>query len=169
MLALFYWYIRNCAHPAMNMLQYTAIHISSVFISVLKQVVSIKAVLSGLTCSMCAATVCFSQQHCHVTTTPQGSSVCLWTCLHTTVGKSVPSYFCTHHMRIVQGVLRLRTQEYGGCWVPVFVSAQQRKNSEVYWPVTLTMTQLTCIVCTATQPVPQVSAPCSHHSFAAVS
>ena len=72
-------------------------------------------------------------------------------------------------MHIVQGVLRLRTQEYGGCWVPVFVSAQQRKNSEVYWPVSLTMTQLTCIVCTATQPILQVSAARSHHYFVAVS
>lgn len=60
---------------------------------------------------------------------------------------------------MVQGVLRLRSREYGGCWVPVFVSSQQRKNSEVYWPVTvsLTLTQLTCIVCTAAQPIPQVS------------
>ncbi|KAL3149950.1 hypothetical protein ABBQ38_013311 [Trebouxia sp. C0009 RCD-2024] len=56
-----------------------------------------------------------------------------------------------------EGVLRLRSREYGGCWVPAFVSSQQRKNSEVYWPVSLTLTQLTCIVCTATQPIPQVS------------
>ena len=57
----------------------------------------------------------------------------------------------------MQGVLRLRSREYGCCWVPVFVSTQQRKNSEVYWPVSLTLTQLTCIVCTATQPIPQVA------------
>lgn len=56
----------------------------------------------------------------------------------------------------VQGVLRIRSREYGGSWVPAFVSSQQRKNSEVYWPVSLTLTQLTCIVCTATQPIPQV-------------
>ncbi len=57
---------------------------------------------------------------------------------------------------MAQGVLRIRSREYGGCWVPAFVSSQQRKNSEVYWPVSLTLTQLTCIVCTATQPIPQV-------------
>ena len=67
--------------------------------------------------------------------------------------------------QMVQGVLRLHSKEYGGCWVPVFVSSQQRKNSEVYWPVSLTLTQLTCIVCTATQPIPQVTSPASSASL----
>ena len=57
---------------------------------------------------------------------------------------------------MMQGVLRVHSQDYGGCWLPVFVASQQRKNSEVYWPVSLNLTQLTCIVCTAARPIPQV-------------
>ena len=56
----------------------------------------------------------------------------------------------------LQGVLRICSRDYGGSWVPVFVSAQQRKNSETYWPVSLSLTQLTCIVCSGAQPIPQV-------------
>ena len=58
---------------------------------------------------------------------------------------------------MLQGVLRVRTAGFGGSWVPVFVSAQQRKNSETYWPVSLTLSTLNCIVCKSNQPEPQVS------------
>ena len=45
----------------------------------------------------------------------------------------------------------------GGSWVPVFdAAATAVVGSEVYWPVGLGATSLTCIVCTKQQPVPQV-------------
>ena len=61
----------------------------------------------------------------------------------------------------MQGVLRVRTAGFGGSWVPVFVSAQQRKNTELYWPVSLSLATLNCIVCKSSQPEPQVR-PCNN-------
>lgn len=55
---------------------------------------------------------------------------------------------------IVQGVMRLHTDQFDGSWTPVFHAAQHRKSSEEFWPVGLSMHQLCCVVC---KEVPQVS------------
>lgn len=55
-----------------------------------------------------------------------------------------------------QGLMRVRSPSYGGCWVPVFDTATVRKSDETYWPVGLTAHDLRCIVCNPTNPVPQV-------------
>ncbi|KAK9809234.1 hypothetical protein WJX72_011841 [[Myrmecia] bisecta] len=55
-----------------------------------------------------------------------------------------------------QGVMRLRSPDFGGSWVPVFSSAAARKGSEVYWPVALTEHDMHCIVCSSSSPQPQV-------------
>ena len=54
---------------------------------------------------------------------------------------------------IVQGVMRLHTDQFDGSWTPVFHAAQHRKSSEEFWPVGLSMRQLCCVVC---KEVPQV-------------
>ena len=54
---------------------------------------------------------------------------------------------------IVQGVMRLHTDQFDGSWTPVFHAAQHRKGSEEFWPVGLSMRQLCCVVC---KEVPQV-------------
>ena len=54
---------------------------------------------------------------------------------------------------IVQGVMRLHTDQFDGSWTPVFHAAQHRKSSEEFWPVGLSMRQLCCMVC---KEVPQV-------------
>lgn len=56
-------------------------------------------------------------------------------------------------------MLRARTSEWGGAWLPIFSEAAVRKGSEVYWPIAVSETsrQLTCIVCPGgDQPWPQV-------------
>ena len=54
---------------------------------------------------------------------------------------------------IVQGVMRLHTDQFDGSWTPVFHAAQHRKSSEEFWPVGLSIRQLCCVVC---KEVPQV-------------
>ena len=54
---------------------------------------------------------------------------------------------------IVQGVMRLHTDQFDGSWTPVFHADQHRKNSEDFSPVGLSMRQLCCVVC---KEVPQV-------------
>ena len=51
--------------------------------------------------------------------------------------------------RVKQGVLRWRTPEMGGAWVPVFASSEHQKQGESYWPVGVSVTHLCCIVCPA--------------------
>ena len=54
--------------------------------------------------------------------------------------------------------MRVRGDDYGGAWVPVFTAERERKGEETFWPVGLDMRHLYCIVCPAGSPVPQVRA-----------
>ena len=49
-----------------------------------------------------------------------------------------------------------RSPELGGSWVPVFDAVAEAVAGEVYWPVGLSATSLTSIVCPKAQPHPQV-------------
>ncbi|XP_024366191.1 protein ENHANCER OF LHP1 1 [Physcomitrium patens] len=56
-----------------------------------------------------------------------------------------------------QGVLRVYSSEFNGCWIPVFSAAAERtKENETYWVVGLNTTQVYCIVCKAPESQPQV-------------
>lgn len=44
----------------------------------------------------------------------------------------------------------------GGSWVPVFDGGAEAVAGEVFWPVALSATVLTCIVCPKQAPHPQV-------------
>lgn len=57
----------------------------------------------------------------------------------------------------LQGLMRVRSNTFGGAWVPVFTSEAARKASETHWPVGLNMRELRCIVCNPSHPTPQVS------------
>lgn len=48
-----------------------------------------------------------------------------------------------------EGVLRVRSPEYGGSWLPVFVAAAERKGAEHFWVFSLSMRskEVQCIVC----------------------
>ncbi|GIL74869.1 hypothetical protein Vretimale_2446 [Volvox reticuliferus] len=56
-----------------------------------------------------------------------------------------------------QGVVCVRTPDFGGRWLPVFEPSADRRHSEVLWPVGVTSNQLYAIVCKPTEPRPQVS------------
>lgn len=62
-----------------------------------------------------------------------------------------------------EGVMRVRTPDYGGTWAPVFDSAATRaereSTSEVYWPVSLSSAEMVVIVCSTTRPFPSVVPP----------
>ena len=57
--------------------------------------------------------------------------------------------------RASQGVLRVRTVDFGGSWVPLFAAAAHQKGEETYWPVAVTKAELFCIVC-ASAAVPSI-------------
>ena len=59
----------------------------------------------------------------------------------------------------MQGVLRVRSPQYGGTWVPVFSAQEAQKGSEVFWPVAVGERELTCVVCTPQRPFPAVQPP----------
>lgn len=61
-----------------------------------------------------------------------------------------------------RGMLRLRTAEWGGGWVPVLNSAAVKAaaDSDLYWPVAVNGTELTCVLTTPAQPQPAVSPVC---------
>ena len=52
-------------------------------------------------------------------------------------------------------MLRVRTVDFGGSWVPLFAAAAHQKGKETYWPVAVTKAELFCIVC-ASAAVPSV-------------
>ncbi|GAX80265.1 hypothetical protein CEUSTIGMA_g7703.t1 [Chlamydomonas eustigma] len=54
------------------------------------------------------------------------------------------------------GVLRMRSSVMGGSWVPVFESSAHCVAGEVFWPVGLSISNLTCIVCSKSQPNPHL-------------
>ncbi|KIY92199.1 WD repeat and HMG-box DNA-binding protein 1 [Monoraphidium neglectum] len=56
------------------------------------------------------------------------------------------------------GVVRLRTAEWGGAWVPVFDArlARSEGGSEVFWPVSISCRELTCVVTSQAAPHPPV-------------
>ncbi|KAI8464009.1 MAG: hypothetical protein J3K34DRAFT_526538 [Monoraphidium minutum] len=56
------------------------------------------------------------------------------------------------------GVMRLRGQEWGGMWGPVFDSklARAEGTSEAFWPVSVSCRELTCVVTTEAAPHPPV-------------
>ncbi|KAK9868467.1 hypothetical protein WJX84_006627 [Apatococcus fuscideae] len=56
-----------------------------------------------------------------------------------------------------QGVLRLRTPDFGGGWMPAFDSAAEQKNKETFWPVAVTQQALSCVICREHTPVPTVT------------
>ncbi|GLI69517.1 hypothetical protein VaNZ11_014153 [Volvox africanus] len=56
-----------------------------------------------------------------------------------------------------QGVVCVRTPDFGGRWLPVFEPPADRRHSEVLWPVGITSNQLYAIVCKPTEPRPKVS------------
>lgn len=55
------------------------------------------------------------------------------------------------------GVLRVRTPEWGGSWVPIFFAAAERKGGEHFWvfAASLVRAEVSCIVC-ANGPEPTV-------------
>ncbi len=56
----------------------------------------------------------------------------------------------------VQGVLRLRSPDFGGTWMPVFDTATEQKNNETFWPVAVTRQALSCVICREHTPFPTV-------------
>lgn len=52
------------------------------------------------------------------------------------------------------GVLRVRSPQYGGAWVPVLDTEAAARASEAWWPVGLSGDALTCIVCPRSHPHP---------------
>ena len=59
-----------------------------------------------------------------------------------------------------QGVMRLRSPEFGGTWMPVFDSAAEQKNKETFWPVAITRQALLCVICREHTPCPAVCCSC---------
>ncbi|KAL6760556.1 hypothetical protein V8C86DRAFT_2550734 [Haematococcus lacustris] len=58
------------------------------------------------------------------------------------------------------GLLRLRSPQFGGCWVAVWdgaAAAGATKGSQVHWPVAITGTTVYSILCSAQQPYPQMA------------
>jgi len=56
--------------------------------------------------------------------------------------------------RIARRVLRSRSPEWGGCWVPLLSSAEADLGAP--WPVALRERHLHCIICKPDSPFPQV-------------
>jgi len=50
-------------------------------------------------------------------------------------------------LRTLQGVLRVRTVEFGGSWTPLFASSDHQQGGVTHWPVAVTKAELYCIVC----------------------
>ncbi|XVF49878.1 hypothetical protein PTKIN_Ptkin04bG0051500 [Pterospermum kingtungense] len=55
-----------------------------------------------------------------------------------------------------KGVLRVFTSQYGGSWLPLFSSSNERKSGENYWVVGLNARKLFCVVCKNPDSFPQV-------------
>ncbi|KAG0628761.1 hypothetical protein M758_1G051200 [Ceratodon purpureus] len=56
-----------------------------------------------------------------------------------------------------QGILRVYSSEFNGCWIPVFSAAAERKKEKNnYWVVGLNTAQVYCVVCKAPETQPQV-------------
>ncbi|KAG2485280.1 hypothetical protein HYH03_015955 [Edaphochlamys debaryana] len=56
-----------------------------------------------------------------------------------------------------EGVIAVRTPDWGGRWVPVFEPPAARRSAEALWTVGLTAQQLYAVVCRAEAPRPPVS------------
>lgn len=57
-----------------------------------------------------------------------------------------------------EGNLRVFTNDYNGCWVPIFSAARERKSeTESIWMVGLNSTQVFCVVCKLPDTYPQVA------------
>ena len=56
--------------------------------------------------------------------------------------------------------MHVRTPDFGGTWIPVFNSDQARSDreatSEVYWPVSISRSDLVVVVCSEQRPHPSV-------------
>lgn len=55
----------------------------------------------------------------------------------------------------MQGILRVRTVDFGGSWTPLFDSANHQQGGVTHWPVAVTKAELYCIV-SAEDAVPTV-------------
>lgn len=79
---------------------------------------------------------------------------------HATMNTSLPPSHRTTSSCIPQGIMRLRTPDFGGAWVPVFDTASARTDreatSETYWPVGMSEGEITVIVCGEQRPHPSV-------------
>ena len=51
--------------------------------------------------------------------------------------------------KVLQGILRVRGVDFGGCWTPLFSSANHQQGGVTHWPVAVTKAELYCIVCGA--------------------
>ena len=49
-------------------------------------------------------------------------------------------------LTLLQGVLRVRTVDFGGSWAPLFDSADHQQGGVTHWPVAVTHAELYCIV-----------------------
>lgn len=57
-----------------------------------------------------------------------------------------------------KGLLRVHSNQYGGCWIPVFSASKEVKSEdESIWMVGLNSTQAMCVVCKIPDKQPQVS------------
>eukprot|EP01026_Neomeris_dumetosa_P084569 TRINITY_DN9935_c0_g1_i14.p1 TRINITY_DN9935_c0_g1~~TRINITY_DN9935_c0_g1_i14.p1 ORF type:complete len:391 (-),score=50.46 TRINITY_DN9935_c0_g1_i14:21-1193(-) len=56
-----------------------------------------------------------------------------------------------------EGVVWRLSNEFGLAWCPVFDSALQRTDQEVFWPVGIKQRKLACVLCSPEQKYPKVS------------
>lgn len=64
----------------------------------------------------------------------------------------------------LQGVLRQRGQDFGGCWLQLLDEEEHRQDGESYWPVSMSASELHCIVCPSGGVPPVHPRPVHHRS-----